>query len=381
MAALLALPLVGCGTPSRTESSTNASDGAGAAGRRIAAAYIDAHGKALDTCFGPPPAIRGPGAIQTVSDDATAAQAAINRVMIAIDASGSMAARIGGETKMDAAKRAAIGFLGGIPAGTQVGLVAFGHRGTNLPSGKGASCRGVETIYRLGSANTAQVEAALRGVRPTGWTPLASAITAAGSSFSPSRTPGAQVVYVVSDGLETCGGDPVAAARTLNRGPVKAVVNIIGFDLAPADRAQLAAVASAGGGTFVEAKTGSDIGRIMDEVRRKARAASAMTTEYFDGGARSTDNNFAVGKYTTDLNFCVAHATSAETTGLQAGIAAAKVSIPESEAAMAVLRQRHQAYVDRSSKVSADLLARAKQANDAIAAQQHSSEKRLGVPH
>lgn len=377
--AILAAVLSACGKPAPDNMAAATADSDTVAGQRIAADYLKQHGGAIDACFVPPPAIRGPGAIQTVTDDAGPDAAAINRLVIAIDASGSMATKSGDGSKMDAAKRAAIAFLGDVPANTQIGLVAFGHRGTNLPSGKAASCRGVESIYPLGSANRSQVETALRQVRPTGWTPLAAAITVAGQSFTPSSTPGAQVVYVVSDGLETCGGDPVAAARSLNQGPVKAIVNIIGFDLAAADRAQLSAVASAGGGTFVEAKSGGDVARAMDEVRRNARKASAMTTEHFDAGARSTDNNFAVGKYTTDLNFCVAHATSAEMAGLQRATDAAHATIPESEAARAVLRQRHATYSDRSAKIAADLLAKSKAANDAIAAQQHRSEERLRI--
>lgn len=340
-----ALLLAGCGgTP----------DGGSPAGKqaasgvpRIVADYLQANGSALDACFTPLPVIRGPGAIQTVADDGAPAASAINRLVIAIDASGSMAARAGGETKMDAAKRAAIAFLRGVPANTQVGLVAFGHRGTNLPAGKAASCRAVEAVQPLGAANPTQVEAALGQVRATGWTPLAAAITLAGRSFAPSDTPGAQVVYVVSDGLETCGGDPVAAARALNRGPVKAIVNIIGFDLTAADRAQLAAVATAGGGTFVEAQAG-ELGRAMDGLWRKVRAGAAMTTEYFDAGARTTDNNMAVGRYTTDLNLCVARTTSAESGGVVRALEAAAVAGADREAALASLRDRHERYRARS---------------------------------
>jgi len=59
-----------------------------------------------------------------------------------------------------------------------------------------------------------------------------------------------QAVYVVSDGNDTCDGDPIAAARALHGGETAAVVNVIGFDWAAADRAELMAVAKAGGGMF-----------------------------------------------------------------------------------------------------------------------------------
>ena len=369
--------LAGCGGPPADQKTTG--DPVSSAGERVATDYVRANGGTLDACFKPLPAISGPGGIRTVADNAPAPAAAIDRLVIAIDASGSMAARVGGESKMDAARRAAIAFLRAVPAGTQVGLVAFGHRGTNLPAGKAASCRGVESIYPIGVADAGRVETALGLVRPTGWTPLASAITLAGRSFVTGKAPGAQVVYVVSDGLETCGGDPVAAARGLNRGPVKAIVNIIGFDLTAADRAQLTAVAAAGGGSFVEARTGAELDKAMNALWRKVRAVSAMTGEYFDAGARTTDNNLAVGRYTTDLNLCVAHATSAESTGLGNTLAAQQVAGDPREAALATLRARHERYRTRSSTVAADLLARATTANAAIAAQQRASETRLGV--
>ena len=376
--ALPVLLLAACGGGSGNEAAP-AGEAATPGPSGIATDYIKANGGPLDACFGPLPAIRGPGDIQTVADDQTPRQVAIDRLVIAIDASGSMAGRSGAETKMDAARRAAIAFLRSVPATTRVGLVAFGHRGTNLPAGKPASCRGVETIYPLGSDDPARIEATLNGVRPTGWTPLAAAIAQAGQSFAPGQTPGAQIVYVVSDGLETCGGDPVAAARTLARGPVKAIVNIIGFDLTAADRAQLSAVADAGGGSFVEVRAGGDVGRAMNELWRKVHSIKAMTTEYYDAGARIAANNMATGRYTTDLNFCVARTIGAESKGLGDALAAARVAGDDREAALTALRNRHDTYRARSSKVAADLLAKSTAANDAITAQQRDSEQRLGV--
>src|SRR5699024_10051640 len=102
------------------------------------------------------------------------------------------------------------------------------------------------------------------GIQATGWTPLAAAISKAGASFQPRAGMGEQVVFVVSDGLETCGGDPVAAARALHESEVHAIVNIIGFDIAAEDRRALEAVAAAGGGTFSAA---SDAATLRERLR------------------------------------------------------------------------------------------------------------------
>ena len=371
---LAAMILVaGCQPTPTGESSSGAT---GKAADRLAG-YLREHGDAVGACFVPEPAMQGPGATQDVADPAKRASVAVNRLVIAIDASGSMAARAGDETKMDAAKRAATAFLASVPGGTQVGLVAFGHRGNNAASGKAESCRGVETLYPLAATDRAAVTVAMQRIRPTGWTPLAAAIRTAGAAFSPSTTPGAQVVYVVSDGLETCGGDPVAAARALNAGPVKAIVNIVGFDLQPSDRAQLAAVAAAGGGSFVEVRSGAQIDQAFEQLWHKARAVSAMSTEYFDAGGRITANNLASGKYTTTLNLCVAHGTTAESDGFAQTLAG--VAPVERQAALDALRVRHDRLRARSDAVAAHVLTSANRANAAITTQQSSSEKRLGV--
>ena len=65
------------------------------------------------------------------------------RVVVALDSSGSMAARAGGELKMDAARAAVADFLAGLPDNVEVGLVAFGHHGDNTEQGRAVSCAGV----------------------------------------------------------------------------------------------------------------------------------------------------------------------------------------------------------------------------------------------
>ena len=374
IAALLALAACGQANPAQTGSNAE-----GAKQSAVLAGFVQAQGADFEGCFAGRPVMAAPGALAQGPDGAPPKPVPVASLVIAIDASGSMAARIGGESKMDAAKRAATGFLAGIPAGTRVGLVAFGHRGNNTPDGKARSCSAVEAVYPLGQANAAEVGRALQQVQATGWTPLAAAITAAGASFAPGTPAGAQVVYVVSDGLETCGGDPVAAARALNAGPVKAVVNIIGFDLSAADRAQLQAVASAGGGSFVEAGSAGALTDALAGLFRKAGAVSAITTERFDAGGRTTDNNMAAGRYTTKLNLCIAQAASSESAKLPAYLDGAGIADADREAARVALVDRHERYRARSQTVADAVAADATAANQKIAAQARASEGRLGL--
>lgn len=370
--ALLAAALAGCSAdPGNSSASATSTDAAGA----LLASIVKEIGANLDACFDGVPAMLGPGTPQSapgVPDRPVGA----NKLIVAIDSSGSMAGQADGMSKMDAAKRAATAFLNNVPKETQVGLIVFGHKGSNGASGKTASCAGVEMLYPLGTADTARIDAAMGTFRATGWTPLASAITMAGNSFAPGD-PGRQVVYIVSDGIETCGGDPVAAARALNTGPVRAIVNIIGFDLKAADRAQLKAVADAGGGTFVETQP-SAIGEMLDDLQRKVGAVSAITRERFDAGGRTTDNNLAAARYTTNVNMCLYRGTTSEDRQISAALAKRNPTPELRDATLERLRARHEAYRQRAATAAAEVEAQRKRANDTIDAQTGDSEKRLG---
>ena len=199
-------------------------------------------------------------------------RARLRRLVLAFDSSGSMAARTGGNgpSKMEAAQRAARDYLRSLPPDVEVGLVVFGHRGSARQDGRADSCAAADTEVVLGADGRAAALGAIDRLRPAGWTPLAAAMELAAAEFRPSEQAGEQVLVVISDGVETCGGDPVAVARRLSQGSLRVAVNIIGFDIAERERAALAAVADAGGGRFANV-SGRDAAA---EAARRAREAT-----------------------------------------------------------------------------------------------------------
>lgn len=210
---------------------------------------------------------------------ATGAQATRGRAtVIALDASGSMAAPAGGGmTKMAAAKRAIRGYVRNTPpALDRFGFVVFGNRGDNSQAGRAASCNGVQTLARVGAFNGAKVARVLSRFKPTGWTPIAAALTEAGRSFGPATKEVARIL-LVTDGLETCGGDPVAAAKHLQRKGVHVVVDVVGLDIDTAKARRLRAVADATGGRYIDARTtGALLSRFEGLAAEQSRLASQL---------------------------------------------------------------------------------------------------------
>ncbi len=232
---------------------------------------------------------------------------ALTRVAIAIDGSGSMASRVGSRTKLELARTATTSFIDGLPRGIPASLVVFGQQGSNSEAGKAKSCAGIDLLAPM-SDDRARLRSAVTGIRAVGWTPLAAGLTAARNQLGPSSVPGEQVVYVVSDGIETCGGDPIAAARDINRGSTRAVVNIIGFGLPKGEAAALQAVAGAGGGRFVNVTDDDGFERELAEQMR-------LGNNRVRAGLARAGNSIATGETYTDLVQCTGNIIDNETKG------------------------------------------------------------------
>lgn len=213
------------------------------------------------------------GPTETPPDEAPGA----NHFALVLDASGSMEADAGGVTRMEAAKEAIEGFVDTIPDSSTVSLRIYGHEGDNTDGGKAESCDSSEVVYD-GAADADALQEQLAEVDPVGWTPLARAIEDAEGDIPEDATDA--IVYVVTDGKETCGGDPVAAAEGLADAGVEPVVNVIGFQAGDADQEALRAIAEAGGGDYTRADSPEALESYWaDEYLRMAQAWNTWRQE------------------------------------------------------------------------------------------------------
>jgi D-amino-acid dehydrogenase/Ca-activated chloride channel family protein len=191
-------------------------------------------------------------------------------VEILLDASGSMAGRVNGGTKMDLAKEAVQKFVENVPEGTRVSLRIYGHKGSNASKDKDISCKSSELVYPFDSYKAAEFTKSLKKFKPTGYTPLALAILQAKKDLEIQKMKSngkttKNIVYIVSDGIETCGGDPIKASQTLHNSEINAVVNIIGFDVDDAGQKALQAAAEAGAGKYSTVKSGEELAGYLEK--------------------------------------------------------------------------------------------------------------------
>lgn len=181
--------------------------------------------------------------------------ASAREVVLVLDASGSMWGKVGGESKIEAARRTLRGTIEKLPADTTLALIAYGHR-------KESDCADIETLVPLGGGDRAGLLRRVDELKPKGKTPITGALTEA-IALLRGRDSAATVV-LVSDGLETCGGDPCAVVRDARRAGVKMVVHVVGFDVQESDVSQLECVAQAGDGLYLEAGDAAQLTAALD---------------------------------------------------------------------------------------------------------------------
>jgi Ca-activated chloride channel homolog len=185
-------------------------------------------------------------------------------VAILLDSSGSMAAKIGGKTKMEIAKEAVRNYASKLPQGSNVMLRVYGQKGSNADSDKKVSCESTEVVYELNTYNEGDFQNSLDQFKPTGWTPIAGAIQAAQKDLEGQSGDKAEnLIYVVSDGIETCDGDPAAAAKSIAESTQKAKVNVIGFDVNDEGQQSLKKIAQAGGGEYQSVNSAADFEKYL----------------------------------------------------------------------------------------------------------------------
>ena len=174
----------------------------------------------------------------------------LDSVALILDASNSMNKPFEDTTRIEAAKEALIELFEVIPRGLSVRLSVFGHRISK--NDREASCEDIQLLFPLqpfGEESKKEMAAALAKIRAKGLTPMSYALIRAGRDLV---AEGEQsVIVLLSDGEETCDGDPMAVANMLAAASPPIVLHIIGLDVDLQAREILKAMASATGGQYI----------------------------------------------------------------------------------------------------------------------------------
>jgi hypothetical protein len=195
----------------------------------------------------------------------TAAPKEVN-VELILDSSGSMAEEISpGETRIEAAKSVLTDVIDILPTtpGINVGFRVYGHKGNNTQSGKSVSCQSSELRVPIDGVDKEALQDEVDAYEPVGWTPIALSLNQAADDFPAASPDVRNAVVLVTDGLETCGGNPCTASRQLVNSAGEVVTHVIGFALTPEEQGNLQCIVDESGGLLLGAGNAAELSEAL----------------------------------------------------------------------------------------------------------------------
>ncbi len=195
-----------------------------------------------------------------------------SNILFIMDASGSMNDRMGNELKITVAKRVLSDLLKELPAEAKVGLMAYGH---TISKERATACTDISVISPVGSEAPSAIAEKVGGLRAMGMTPIAKALGMAISAFKNVKGEDNHII-LISDGLETCGGDPCRAAKRLTEANIKARVHVIGFDVSAAAQKELACIPKMGNGRYFSANNVEELKLAIAEAKKVTKVDAVV---------------------------------------------------------------------------------------------------------
>lgn len=173
-------------------------------------------------------------------------------VMVIVDGSGSMNESFLGQSRIGLARRSIAHIARTLPAPVSIGLIDF------------TDCTSVVPHKFYEAPERGELVRKVEQLTPNGGTPLARSIERAGNLVS-GQAPA--TIIVVSDGEDTCRGDPCAAARAVKAAKPNVIINVIDIS-GERGRPVIQCIANATGGRVLSPQSGADMLNKMQQATR-----------------------------------------------------------------------------------------------------------------
>jgi Ca-activated chloride channel family protein len=250
----------------------------------------------LPTATPAPTTIPEPGTLQVRMAEGQSLVRTTANIEIILDASGSMSGKIDGRRKIDIAHESLAALVNKLPDTTKVALRSYGHR-------KGSDCNDIELLTPLGPLDRGALTARINSINPSpnGMTPIGASLQQVAEDLKGAQ--GDILVVLVSDGDETCSGDPAVVAAQVHASNPKIKFDVIGFNVGPeAWRARLNGVAQGGGGSYFDAVNATQlVDALQQAVALTYRVLDSQRQEVYQG-ALGSSTTLPAGRYTVEIS-------------------------------------------------------------------------------
>ncbi|TGM90444.1 vWA domain-containing protein [Leptospira licerasiae] len=176
-----------------------------------------------------------------------------------LDASGSMNEYLGIYQKVHLAKKYVRHYVDKLSEETDVGFIAYGNR---LPG-----CQSSRLYQPLEKGNRLGFQNKLFGLTPSGATPLAESIRIAGEYIIRRKSP--TDLILVTDGIESCYGNPEKELQVLQQKGINFKMHIFGLGLKPEEKRVMQSLAKTGNGKYYNVEEDSDFFLAMEDLLKR----------------------------------------------------------------------------------------------------------------
>lgn len=227
----------------------------------------------------------------------------LTRILFILDASNSMNAHWGDQTRIATAKDLLAKTVDGL-AGTpnlEIALRVYGHQSPITASFQ--DCNDTKLEVPFGKNNYDRVKYRIKSIQAKGTTPIARSLEAAAGDFPDAES--RNIIILITDGLEACDNDPCVIAKKLKDKGVNVTPFVIGLGLDLSYLEKFNCI-----GNFTDAETEDAFAKVLQTVVSKAllNTTTQINLNTVDGSPLETDvTMFLYEAGTTDLKYTFTH--------------------------------------------------------------------------
>lgn len=212
----------------------------------------------------------------------------VTRILLLYDDSQSMLAKWQTGTRYEVAKRLVSAIIDSLrqTPNLELALRVFGHTKRYPPQ----DCDDTRLEVPFAKNNFNKIKQKLDEIKPSGTTPIARSLEACASDFSFGNY--RNVIILITDGIEECGGDPCAVSAVLQKKGIALKPFIIGMGLSKDYLKQFECI-----GHFYDAQNEKQFETALNVVISQALNNTTCQVNLLDANQKPTETNVAMSFY------------------------------------------------------------------------------------
>jgi Ca-activated chloride channel homolog len=212
----------------------------------------------------------------------------LTRVLIIFDASNSMYSPYEGSTRIETAKKMFKTFADSLSQlkNTEFALRLYGHQKPVPP--QDCSDTGLEIPFTKNNLDA--IKERIRTLTPRGTTPIARSLIEAADDFP--NTPGVNIIILITDGIEECGGNICDAAAKLREKGIQFRPFVIGIALSANEAKSFDCV-----GPYYDISTPGVFSEIVDVIITQTMYNTTAQVNLLDVSGKPTETNINMSFY------------------------------------------------------------------------------------